>query len=258
MAAAAVKPPAPTMQPTQKPRPNPAPREEGATRKRNGQLGPFLRVLTSLWIVWHFTGVFLAALSVPVSSQLVYDIAQDRPMQWYLDALYLNQGHSFFAPEVGPGHLIRYELLDQSGRVLETGELPSRKNHWPRLRYHRHFMLADQAGLPSDDKQASDYWQRKYLEAYARHLLRINEAAYTARLQRVAHWPLPRDLAVPRQPPGAPSPLPAKKLTDPEGYEVVMEVTQRRSDLGPTASGQTLMWQGNRMGTAGRWMGGPR
>jgi hypothetical protein len=168
-------------------------------------------------------------------------------MQWYLDALYLNQGHSFFAPEVGPGNLIRYELYDQSGRVMEQGELPSRKDHWPRLRYHRHFMLADQAVLSPGDERHSAYWQRKCLEAYARHLLRVNEDAQAVRLQRFAHWPLPRDYAIQ-----------GRKLDDPEGYEKVMEVTQRRSDLGPPPGGQSMMWQGNRMGTAGRWQGAPR
>ena len=120
------------------------------------------------------------------------NIAQKPPMQWYLDALYMNQGHSFFAPDVGPGHLIRYQLFDQSGREIEQGEFPNRKEHWPRLFYHRHFMLADQSELPSDDKQFRDYWQRKYLEAYGRHLLRINENAQSVRLQRFAHWPLPQ------------------------------------------------------------------
>jgi hypothetical protein len=37
-----------------------------------------------------------------------------------------------------------------------------------------------------------------------------------------------------------------------------MEVTQRRSDLGPPPGGQSRMWQGNPIGTAGRWTGGPR
>ena len=151
-------------------------REGGSPPRRNGAPGPIIRIVISLLIVWHFTGVFLAALSIPASSPLVMNIAQKRPMQWYLDALYLNQGHSFFAPDVGPGHIIRYELLDQSGRAIEQGELPSRKEHWPRLFYHRHMMLADQSELPSDDKQFRDYWQRKYLRGLRRHhLLHVNE-----------------------------------------------------------------------------------
>jgi hypothetical protein len=168
-------------------------------------------------------------------------------MQWYLDALYLNQGHSFFAPDVGPGHLIRYELYDQGGRVIEQSELPSRKEHWPRLRYHRHFMLADQAGIPSDNKQYHDYWQRQYLESYARHLLRVNEEAATARVVRLAHWPIPRSFA-----------LQGRKLTDPEGYETLLEVTQRRSDLGPTEQAQIGVDLTPGIRVTDRWMGVPR
>jgi hypothetical protein len=247
------------MQPTpQKPRPTPTPREGGA--QRSARLGTFVRVLISIVILWHFLGVFLAALSIGGSSDLVMAIAQQRPMQWYLDVLYMNQGHSFFAPDVGPAHLIRYELHDQNGQVLDKGEFP--KEEWPRLRYHRHFMLADQADMPSPDEQFNKEWQRKYLEAYGRQLLRANPNAQSVRVQRIAHWPLPLDLAQQN-----------RTLTDPEGYELISEVTQRRSDLGPEASDQSQMWQGGPspqmnhgyppnpsypMNTAGRWNGAPR
>jgi hypothetical protein len=237
----------------QKSRPS-GPTREGSQTRRNGRLGLWLRIIISVWIVWHITGVFLAALSIGPTSPLVRDIAQEPPMQWYLDALYLNQGHSFFAPEVGPGHLIRYELFDERGQVVDKGEFPGPEDYWPRLRNHRHMMLADQADLPGD-KQISDYWQRRYLETYGRHLLRVNDDAASVRLQRIAHWPLPRILAVERQPPGAAAPLPPKTLTDPEGYEPLMEVTQRRSDLGPDQT-QNQMWRGDN--AASRWMGAPR
>ena len=62
----------------------------------------------------------------------------------------------------------------------------------PRLLYHRYFMLADQAELPFDDKPTRDYWGRKYLEAYGRQLLAINENAQSVRLLRYNHWPPPR------------------------------------------------------------------
>ena len=168
-------------------------------------------------------------------------------MQWYLDALYLNHGYHFFAPSPGPGNLIRYELLDSRGSVIGQGEFPNTKDQWPRLRYHRHFMLADQAGLPSEDRQYRDYWQRVYLESYARHLLRTNEDAEMVRLRRIAHWPIPRDLA-----------LQGRKITDPEGYETLMEVTQRRSDVAPQGGEQTNIWPGQPIDIANRWNGVPR
>lgn len=247
MVGAAVKTPVPPTQPAQKMRPNPPQREATATPRHPGRPRPIIRVVISLLIVWHFTSIFLAALSIGVTSDLVMRVSQKPPMQWYLDALYLNQGHSFFAPEVGPGHLIRYQLFDQSGRVMDQGELPSRKEYWPRLFYHRHFMLADQAEIPSDNKQFRDYWQRLFLEAYGRHLLRVNENAQSVRLQRIAHWPLPREFA--KQ---------GKKMTDPQSYEVMGEATQRRSDLGPDPNNQSMNWQNGRADTARRWTGAPR
>lgn len=246
----------PTGQPTPsppppKPRPAIPPREGGA--KGNGAFGPALRIVISLLIIWHFAGIFLAALSIPVSSPLVMRLSQRPPMQWYLDALYMNHGHSFFAPDVGPGHIIEYELFDQSGRPIEQGVLPNRKLDWPRLFYHRHMMLADQSEMPFDDKQLSEQWQRKYLQAFGQHLLSINENAQGVRLRRKAHWPLPRDLAEK-----------GVKLTDPKGYELMLEETVRRrtpaapAPLPPGNQGQTLYWQGNPPNMANRAMGMPR
>src|SRR5207244_751689 len=147
MVGAAIKTPTPPP-PAQKPRPNPPQREAAGSPKRNGRWRPIVRILISLFIVWHFSAVFLAALSVPgPTSPLVRAIAQypKSPLRRYLDAFYLNQGHSFFAPDVGCGYLITYECFDANGQSIEKGELPSRKEHWPRLLYHRYFMLASQA-----------------------------------------------------------------------------------------------------------------
>jgi hypothetical protein len=248
MVGAAAKPPATPQPPLgNKPRPSAPPREEGARGRRPGRIPLWLRAALSLFIVWHFTAVFLAALSAPPSSQLVYRIAQQGLMQWYLDALYMNQQHSFFAPDVGPGNIIRYELFDQSGQLMEKGNLPDRKEHWPRLRYHRHFMLADQADYLSANDQYRKQWQRAFLEGFARHLLRVHEDAASVRVQRVAHWPIPRTLA-----------LEGRKIDDQQGYDTQLEVTQRRSDLGPPESNQSNAPYMRPVNTAQRWIGVPR
>src|SRR5207244_271456 len=101
---------APTpLPPAAKPKPAAPTREGSSSPRRPGRPAAFIRIALSMWILWHFTGVFLAALSIGVTSDLVLKVSQNPhgPMQWYLDALYMNQGHSFFAPDVGPGHLIR-------------------------------------------------------------------------------------------------------------------------------------------------------
>ncbi len=249
MAAAAVKPPAPTMQqPMQKSRPSPSPREVGSSAGRTGRPAVWIRVLVSVLLVWHLTAVALAPMSLAPSSQLVVNIAQQPPMQWYLDALYLNHGYHFFAPDPGDGRLIRYEVFDARGGSIVQGEFPNNKEQWPRLFYHRHFMLADQvgAGLSGQDEKYQQFWQRAYLKAYARHLLRLHDGE-TVRLRWIVHLQLPPDLATE-----------GRKLNDPESYRLLMEVTQRRSDLEPDAATESAVRQGGRQDTSSRWMGGPR
>jgi hypothetical protein len=259
MVGAPLKTPNPPTPPGQKPR-STAQREPGTAPKRPGMPAPVVRVLLTLFIIWHFTGVFLAALSIPVSSDLVLNMAQKGPMMWYLDALFMNQGHSFFAPDVGPGHLIRYQLYGHNNQEIERGEFPSRKQHWPRLLYHRYFMLADQSELPFEDKPTRDLWQRKYLDAFGRQLLNENPHAQAVRLQRYAHWPPPRSYFLDRE--GKPL-KPRPPLTDPKGYELLTETTVRRSDLAPPPMNQgtyyqNFQWQQGRPETARRWTGAPR
>jgi hypothetical protein len=245
-------------QPPQKPRPV-EPRREGGSGKRNGRPGPIIRILVSLWIVWHFTAVFLAALQVPGTSDLVNLVAQSpqSPMRLYLNTFYLNQAHSFFAPEVGPGHVIHYELYDHTNRIIKNGSLPNRndKEQSPRLFYHRHMMLADQSDGPM---------QRQFLEAYARHLLRANKDAQSVRVKRYAHWPLPRSLATGDRKIGYRTF--AQELArngqnhtiGDDGFELVQpEVVLRRSDLPPERPAGASSWQSDRPDVAGRWSGGP-
>jgi hypothetical protein len=272
MVGAPVKPTGPPTPPPPPQKPRPAvPQREGSAAKRNGRPGPIIRAVISLIIVWHFTAIFLAGMSVPgPTSPLVFNIAQKRPMAWYLDALYLNQGHSFFAPDVGPGHIIRYALFDQSNRVIAEGTLPDKKEHWPRLFYHRHMMLADQVEMGGDDQQANDRMKRMILDGYARHLLRTNKDAQSARVQLFAHWPLPTSYATPDRARGyqmlqqdiareAPN-----RRVDAQGFELVGEGVQRRSDLPPETNDQSsnvipnANWQGERPNVAGRWGRGAR
>ena len=144
--------------------------------RRGGRPGANRIALISVFIRLALYRRFPGRLCVPSSSTLVLvmNIAQHPPMQWYLDALYMNQGHSFFAPDVGPGHLIRYQLLDQSGHEIEQGDFPSRKEHWPRLLYHRYFMLADQSRCQPTTKRCATIgsettWKHMAANCFARH-----------------------------------------------------------------------------------------
>jgi hypothetical protein len=165
----------------------------------------------------------MAPMSLPPTSPLITQLVMgspDRvsPMQWYLDILYINHGYHFFAPDPGPGHLINYVVTDERGATIADGTFPDVNEYWPRLRYHRHFMLTDQAELPmrNHDPQTA---QQMTLDAYARHLLREYDGSQ-AEVTRVRHYML----------------SPREKndniaIDDPRKYETVMQRIQRASDL---------------------------
>jgi hypothetical protein len=96
---------------------------------------------------------------------------------------------------------VRYTIEHQDGR-REDGVFPDRDAHWPRLRYHRHFMLAEQA-LPNAG------------EAYGRHLLKLHHAKQVD-VERVRHY-LARAEEV----------LRGNPLNDPLTYESLGKVTVR-------------------------------
>ncbi|MEZ6092255.1 MAG: hypothetical protein R3C05_30500 [Pirellulaceae bacterium] len=65
-----------------------------------------------------------------------------RPVGAYADFAYLNHGYAFFAPDPGPSHLIRASWIDTQGEE-RSQTFPDRTDQWPRLLYHRHFMLTE-------------------------------------------------------------------------------------------------------------------
>lgn len=52
---------------------------------------------------------------------------------------YMDRGYAFFAPDPGPSHLIR--ATSDAGNTVQV--FPDLDDQWPRLKYHRHFMLAE-------------------------------------------------------------------------------------------------------------------
>ncbi|REK15820.1 MAG: hypothetical protein DWQ37_08355 [Planctomycetota bacterium] len=131
-----------------------------------------VRWIVSVLVALHVAAVFVGPWAMPPSnSELSATVGQT--MQPYLDVLALGNGYRFFAPEPGPSHLIRYEITRDDGSLVE-GEFPNRGDQWPRLLYHRYFMLTEfvntLSGSP-DDKQA-----QAYAQAYARHLADEHDA----------------------------------------------------------------------------------
>jgi len=174
-----------------------------------------VRVVLSIAFTLHLLGVFVAPMGASIRA--AYDLARERlqipqgeaiPMPWlnrlyqpYLDVLYLNHGYGFFAPDPGPSHLIDYTITLKDGSEIH-GRFPDIKEHWPRLRYHRHFMLAEQIQLV--DPQFEGAVSGK--ETYARHLLHEYDAK-RVRLEGVEHaLATPEDI------------IAGKKLDDPASY----------------------------------------
>jgi len=102
------------------------------------------RRLVATLAVGHLIAVFLAPLNFSCengSSPFIQPLhAVFRP---YIDAMYLDHGYFFFAPNPGPSHLVRYKLEFDDGRPEVVGTFPNLKENSPRLMYHRYFMLAE-------------------------------------------------------------------------------------------------------------------
>ena len=101
---------------------------------------PTARWVASVVLLFFLWVVLLGPLSNPEgSANLTRPMA--RTVMPIHRLLYLGHGYKFFGPDPGPGHLIRYEIKKSSGTV--AGQIPDGQSHWPRLLYHRWFMLSE-------------------------------------------------------------------------------------------------------------------
>ena len=186
----------------------------GGDRAADGYvLSPVVRIVLSLLFSAHLLAVFIAPMNVAVPQQLPEDQNEWPLVPWlaermrpYLDVAYLNHGYHFFAPDPGPSFLIRSTAeLPDGTTVVET--FPDLERHWPRLRYHRHFMLSSQLNsIPLDSKVR---------ESFARHLLKVHGAT-RVKLEHLRHsLPTPKEV------------LEGVSLDDPYKYEarVLIEMT---------------------------------
>ena len=127
----------------------------------------------SLLVVFHLAAVILPPLSFqtrgPLGVSPIVDTLQT-PVEAYGQFTYIDRGYAFFAPDPGPSHLIQAAITGQDGKRVEK-MFPDLDDQWPRLRYHRHFMLAEYLeeiyqppGPPRElaklDREAAEYWFR--------------------------------------------------------------------------------------------------
>jgi hypothetical protein len=188
-----------------------------------------VRLLASTAILYHITAVFIGAWNATPSPFVEVASA---PFRDYVLLMDLNHGYRFFAPNPSPSHLFRYRLTFDDGSTRD-GFFPDRKEHWPRLLYHRHFMLSEQLGAlgpevvepnttaaaPPALAPAAGGGYRALAESYAAHLLRISGAA-------TIDWELVRH--------AIPSPaevLGGRSLTDGDLYRTLERGTLARKEL---------------------------
>ena len=98
-----------------------------------------------LLLAWHLVALCVGPATMPPASPLQRTVAAY--FVPYVTALYLGHGYHFFAPDPGPSTLLRYEGSTPDGTPV-AGTLPDVGDQYPRLLYHRHFMLTERLGGP--------------------------------------------------------------------------------------------------------------
>jgi hypothetical protein len=156
--------------------------------------------------------VFVPPWSMPPAARLT--LFPRDVMGWYIQAMYLDHGYRFFAPDPGEeSHLVRYDLKFADGHTEKNQFFPSRSEHWPRLWYHRYFMLAEFLNTlsppppppegpprPTDPEglKAVEHDQKifdGFCESYARHLLQVTGAEEITLYKRRHRIPAPTAVA---------------------------------------------------------------
>ena len=143
----------------------------------------WLQRFLSAAIAYHLLAVFVGAwIGSPPTSPFAEAVA--RPFRSYISVADLNHGYRFFAPNPGPSHLFRYRLTFGDGSTHQS-QFPNRGEQWPRLFYHRHFMLSENLNVlrpnvapveQSNDRNQAMQRFAALARSYASHLLRTHNS----------------------------------------------------------------------------------
>ena len=174
--------------------PGPAdrPRQAEPQDAQNSPWPPWKKWVASALIALHVTAVFWAPFAFVCnagdsSSPLARPVfGVLRP---YMQALYLDHGYAFFAPNPSASHLVEYKVEFADGREPVTGRFPDLVQQQPRLLYHRHFMLAEALHNSFAPSQAPPEPTAPSLKATAaqRAQFRSVQLAYQANLAAWQH-----------------------------------------------------------------------
>ena len=124
-------------------------------------------VVVNIWLVFHVFAVFIAPAGMPPASPFLVDAS--RLALPYNQALFLNHGYHYFAPDPGSSTVVSY-AIPRSGDVPIKGQFPE-PTIFPRLLYHRYFMLAENVRAFSPETQA------EVLRSYAQHFAKQHDSS---------------------------------------------------------------------------------
>ncbi len=103
------------------------------------------RVVLSLLVIGHLWAVVARPIEFATQGPFGTSPAATAlrtPVRSYGEWMYLDHGYAFFAPDPGPSHLIRATVQTADGPPQQL-IYPDLSDQWPRLLYHRHFMLSE-------------------------------------------------------------------------------------------------------------------
>jgi len=126
---------------------------------------PLARGIASFAVLTYMAAVIVPPLAgPPPASDLARALIQ--PLRPLVGLLHLGHGYRFFAPDPGPGHSIRWRLERSDGSTL-SGTIPDRERDWPRLLYHRRFMISEKIAamipLPAASEEVRREAKREWL-----------------------------------------------------------------------------------------------
>lgn len=195
-------------------------------------LTKIVRIVISVLLIAHLLAVVLPPLAFqtngPIGQSPSIAAVFATPLEAYGQAVYIDRGYAFFAPDPGPSHLVQVAVTGPDGIQTES-MIPDREVHWPRLLYHRHFMLTEfldeihqPPGPPPEliesAPQEAEFWTRTRAryehvrQSVVEHLKHVNPGREVA-IRRIEHL-IPDVIEAQRNP---------VSLIDPDSYRVLLD-----------------------------------
>ncbi len=135
--------------------------------------------LINVWLIFHLMGIFLPAASVEPSPDFLRSAFWT--FRFYPQLLFMDHGYHFFSPDPGDSTLVRY-VAKSKDQPHRRGRYPH-KQIWPRLLYHRYFMLTE--AVPRYAEVESRLFELQ-AQAYAKRIAESHQAE-SVELFRVTH-----------------------------------------------------------------------